>query len=248
MSIQVIRSSEKLPQADVRFRVCFLKKPVGRRRLQTHTELYGDEDGEPLNERETTILAVANYIEHNYDEHEDVGMLREEEPDQYRYEPISATISTVKDSRQEYLVKYSLDPVPDTGDESERFDPSRGAFRMDAGFCETVLKLIREKGISEADCYNKAGITRMAFQKIRQKARHPENPYRPSKQTAMALAVALELNHEDAKKLLECAGYSFSHSSKADIIVEYFLIHGKYDIMEINDMLYQYDQPLLGSV
>ena len=118
---------------------------------------------------------------------------------------------------------------------------------MDAGFGETVLQLIREKGMTESQCYNKANISRAAFHKIRQSAKYPESTYRPTKQTALALAVALELSIDEAEDLLERAGYAFSHSNKGDIIVEYFLRHKKYNMFELNEVLLQFDQPLLGS-
>lgn len=150
------------------------------------------------------------------------------------------------------IISYSADyapfPVLPAEDQTTRFDPVRGFFHMDESFGETVLRLIREKGLTESQCYNKANITRAAFYKIRQSARDPESTYRPSKQTALALAVALELNLEEATDLLERAGYAFSHSNKGDIIVEYFLLNHKYNLYELNEVLYHYDQPLLGSM
>jgi hypothetical protein len=63
----------------------------------------------------------------------------------------------------------------------------------------------------------------------------------------LALAIALELSLEDTAGLLACAGYALSHNSKFDVIVEYFIVNGKYDVHRINEALYQYDQPLLGG-
>ena len=71
--------------------------------------------------------------------------------------------------------------------------------------------------------------------------------YMPSKRTALALAVALELSLEETEDLLERAGFALSHSQKFDVIVEYFILHGKYDIFEINEVLFRYDQPQLGG-
>jgi hypothetical protein len=69
----------------------------------------------------------------------------------------------------------------------------------------------------------------------------------PSKRTAVALAVALELSLDETDDLLERAGYALSHSRIFDVIVEYFITNGKYDIYEINEVLFKYDQPLLGG-
>ena len=153
-------------------------------------------------------------------------------------------------------VQYSADYDDLTGQTTHtlesrtplRFDPTRGFFQLDESFGETVLKLIEAKGMTEAQCYNKANISRAAFYKIRQSARDPKSTYRPTKQTAQALAIALELNIDEADDLLERAGYAFSHSNKGDIIVEYFLVNKIYDIFAVNEALYHYDQPLLGSL
>ncbi len=69
----------------------------------------------------------------------------------------------------------------------------------------------------------------------------------PSKRTILALAIALELTLDETDDLLERAGYALSHSQKFDVIVEYFIVSGKYDIFEINEVLFKYDQPLLGA-
>ena len=199
------------------------------------------EDQEPLTKKERMILTIANYIAETSDTSEREKHLPRPELDQYYGEPANLL---VQPGEAVGSVMFSADPVCA---DSARFDPASGVFQLDAGFGETVLKLIEAKGLTESECYKKANLTRAAFYRIRQSARDPENPYRPTKQTALALAVALELDLDEAKDLLERAGYSFSHSSRGDIIVEYFLIHGKYNIFEINEMLYCYDLPLLGS-
>ena len=114
--------------------------------------------------------------------------------------------------------------------------------RTDAGFSETLLRLIDESGKKDPEVYKKANLSKAHFSKIR------KNPdYRPKKQTAVAFAIALELDLEQAKDLIGRAGYALNNSSKFDIIVTWFINHRQYDLYKINLTLFEFDQPLLGA-
>ena len=113
---------------------------------------------------------------------------------------------------------------------------------LDAGFSETLLKLIDRTGRKDSEIYKKANIDRKLFSKIRNNL-----DYKPSKSTALAFAFALELDIEETQDFIGRAGFALSPSSKFDVIVEFFLINENYNIYELNEVLFAFDQPLIGA-
>ena len=112
----------------------------------------------------------------------------------------------------------------------------------DAGFTEKLLQLIDQTGRKDSEIYKKANITKQHFSKIR------NNPdYKPTKATALALAIALELDIHATRDLIGRAGYALTNASKFDLIIRYYIEIRNYNIVEINMALYDFDQPLLGS-
>ena len=111
--------------------------------------------------------------------------------------------------------------------------------QMDETFSQRLLRMIKERKMSESEAYKKAFVDRRHFAKIKK-----DEYYAPSKKTVLAFAIALELTLDETKDLLRSAGYALSRSSKFDIIVVYFLDNRNYNMFDINEVLFEYDQPI----
>ena len=148
---------------------------------------------------------------------------------------IQKNVSSVKPLAEFHDMPVAASIQPD----SDKW--SRLMKNLDAGFSETLLKLIDRTGKKDSEIYKKANVDRKLFSKIRNNM-----DYKPSKTTALAFAFALELGIEETKDFIGRAGFALSHSSKFDVIVEYFLVNGNYNVFELNEVLFAFDQPLIG--
>ena len=176
--------------------------------------------------------AIAQYIDDHYvDEHSDS---RRELLRRQRQRESSAGMACGKTAADRFAAPMDMGVAGDSLDDC--------LLELDAGFSETLLKLIDRTGKKDSEIYKKANVDRKLFSKIR------NNPdYKPSKATAIAFAIALELDLNETRDFIARAGYALSRSSKFDVIIEFFIRQKEYDIFKINEALFAFDQSLLGA-
>ena len=216
--------------------------------MQIYLTVFGEEAFKLSN---TLFRSVQAYIDENY-----VASKFEEEygVDEAAYHVGSANLSPRMKARRKEQQEYAAEFLAEFREEKPAsFDGALGTdgekesladmiADMDAGFSETLLTLIDMTGQKDSAIYNRANVTRQHFSKIRN-----DPNYNPKKSTAIAFALALELDLEETQEFLAHAGYTLSKSSLFDVIIMYCIENKIYNVFLVNDILYEHDQVQIGA-
>jgi O-acetyl-ADP-ribose deacetylase (regulator of RNase III) len=194
-------------------------------------------DSESFHLSEQLFTSIEEYIDSRYvEEHKHRGFALYQEALSTPPEQISE--SRVPPASQAYAPHFDLPAYAPI----VKRDLNDVVNHVDETFSQMLLRLITEKGMTDAETYKKANIDRKLFSKIRS-----DKDYRPSKPTALAFAIALRLSLDETRDLLLRAGFALSHSSRFDLIVEFFIYNKQYNIFEINEALFYYEESLLAA-